>query len=114
MTIKELEAKVTELKQISSPTEEQKTELTGLEAQLAAETKAKTRFEELSAKDENLLTSEEVDEYLNLSEKFAEPNKVAEPSAQEEAASKKFAGKYDTVEALIEGWKSSEDKRKKI
>jgi len=112
MKIKELEVKIQELKTISEPTEEQKKELSGLEQELATETQAKSRFEELSGKDEKLLTSEEVDEYLKLLEKFTpEP----EPSSQKKPEpEKKYAGRYDTVEALIEGYKSSEDERKRI
>ena len=111
MKIKELEAKIAELKQKADITEDEKKTLSGLEQDLTTENQGLTRYQELSAKDEESLTSTEVDEFLQLGEKFADEK--AEPPAVG-PDDKKYAGKYDTVEGLIEGWKSSEEERKRI
>src|SRR3990167_438706 len=113
--LQELQTKLDELKQVeeSQLTEDQKKELAALPAQIQETEKAVNRYKELSEKDENLLTSEEVDEYLTLSESFGEAD-IEGKGDGKPADKKKYAGIYDTVEALVEGFKSSEAERKRI
>ena len=116
MKLTEAQTKLEELKGIATPTDEQKAELATLDSFVKEETAQVSRFDELSKKDENLLTSEEVDEYLSLSEKFkaAEPIKGGKADDQPAASGKKYAGIYDSPEALLDGLLSSEAERKRI
>ena len=107
MKIKEAQAKLDELKAVAEPSEEQKKELSTLEGFVVEETKQVTRYTELGAKEEKLLTSEEVDEYLLLAEKFG---KIEEKPEEK----KKYAGIYETPEALVKGLMSSETERTRI
>lgn len=110
MKLNEMTAKLEELKTVTELTEEQKDEIQSLEKDIETETKAKTRFDELSGKDETQLTSEEVDELIQFEDKFAAEGKPA-PVAD---TSKKYAGKYDTVEDLVKGIQSSKQEEERI
>lgn len=82
----------------------------------------KTRYEELYTKDEKTLTAEETQELLAISEELQgiekAPEKVEDKKEVETpdpaAPTKKYAGKYDSVEDLIKGVASSEEERKRI
>lgn len=112
MKLEEMQAKLDELKTVAEPSEEQKTEIQSLTSDVETETKAVARFDELSKKDENLLTSEEVDELIQLEEKYAGEGKPGSPAP--EATPKKYAGKYDTVEELVKGIQSSKTEEERI
>ena len=114
MKLDDMQAKLDELKTVneSELTEEQKTEIQTLSTDIETETKSVERFDELSKKDEAVLTSEEVDELIQLEEKYAGEGKPK--SAKDTSPKTKYAGKYDTVDELLKGINSSEQEKERI
>ena len=112
MRSEEIKAKLDELKTVdeSELSEEQKSEVQSLEGQLDVETKSESRYAELSTKDENLLTSEELDELIQFGDKYANDK----PEVPASDIDKKYAGKYDTIEDLVKGFQSSKTEEERI
>ena len=111
LKLEDAQAKVEELKGVSEPTNEQKTELTEVETYV----NEFTEYNGLREK-EGELNDDDAERLINLGDKFAtvagevtpkekEPEETAPPAG---AQDKKYAGVYVTLEDLINGIKNSE------